>query len=319
MAERIEYPQELQGETEERILQIHRYLRKMVEQLNSNQEITDENLSEYIATQMDAVRKIRGTKNPGSGSTEIRDLTAELVRILQEMLQDLQHTAQDTVTTAGFASLFVEKARATPISIETGGASKTIAAWLRELKEGAGEQAGETGKIKDETGETIGGSWHGFLYSGEVGRDINDDPIYGTAIGKDVVTWDSQGTPTYDPSKAWAIFAENMNKSGGTGSGKRIATAEELDQKEDLIAGTGSITNADSYDASKTGKWMITIGSGHTNFPAEITNGTKILMDVISGNGIVFQRIWTGNGRIYTRSGEGTGWGGWYKFSGTAL
>ena len=41
MAERIEYPPEMRGTEEEQIRQIYRYLRKISEQLNRNQEAMD--------------------------------------------------------------------------------------------------------------------------------------------------------------------------------------------------------------------------------------------------------------------------------------
>ena len=46
MAERIEYMPELRGEPEEQIRQIYLYLRKMAEQLNRNQDMTDDRLAE---------------------------------------------------------------------------------------------------------------------------------------------------------------------------------------------------------------------------------------------------------------------------------
>ena len=56
MAERIEYMPELRGEPEDQIRQIWIYLRKMTEQLNRNQEMTDDRLAEII-------RQATGKKN----------------------------------------------------------------------------------------------------------------------------------------------------------------------------------------------------------------------------------------------------------------
>ena len=59
MAERIEYPPELQGEAEERIRQIQRYLRRLVEQLNRNQDMTDRTINEYINNQTETTQDAR--------------------------------------------------------------------------------------------------------------------------------------------------------------------------------------------------------------------------------------------------------------------
>ena len=59
MAERIEYPPELQGEAEERIRQMQRYLRRLVDQLNRNQDMTDRTINEYINKQTETTQDAR--------------------------------------------------------------------------------------------------------------------------------------------------------------------------------------------------------------------------------------------------------------------
>ena len=162
MAERIEYPPELQGEEEERIRQIHRYLRRLVEQLNSNQDLTDENLSEYISTQTEALRAVSGATGSESGSTDIRDMTAELVRTLEEMIRDLKRTNENTVKRTEFTGLWTERARTTPVTPVGGSTGIILATGVKNLQDWADNtdtaigtlQSGKAGKYVSTTEET---------------------------------------------------------------------------------------------------------------------------------------------------------------------
>lgn len=314
MAEWIEYPPELQGENEERIRQIHRYLRTMAETLNKNQGITDENLSEYISQQTQALRKISGAKQTGAGATDIRDLTTELVKTLQEMLTNLQTVNSDAVTSTRFTTLWIEKARTTPVIPAGGSTGIILATGIKDLQDAQSTDEAEIAKIRDQTGETISDNWHGFLYSGVIGTDNSNNPIYGTAIGKDVVTWNG-GTPTYNASNAWAIFSAGGNKSGGS----IIATASDVNAKADkYAAATTETTETDADQFTSPGKWFIEIDTANqTNFPTGLTDGEEILLETIGdGQGNAMQRIFA-SGMIFTRMSSGNSWGQWHSFSGS--
>lgn len=149
MAERIEYPPELQGEEEERIRQIHRYLRRLVEQLNSNQDLTDENLSEYISTQTEALRAVSGATGSESGSTDIRDMTAELVRTLEEMIRDLKRTNENTVKRTEFTGLWTERARTTPVTPVGGNTGIILATGIKNLQDRAGNTDTAIGTLQN--------------------------------------------------------------------------------------------------------------------------------------------------------------------------
>ena len=310
MAEWIEYPPEMRGEPDEQLRQVYLYLRKLAEQLNSNQDVTDENLREYINAQANAVRNVTGEKMPTEQGS-VKDMAAELVAKLQEMLQKLQRTTQNTVTRENFTELFLEKAR----TVSATEISGPIITGISGLQSDAGEDEIKIGKLLDMTSMVISYALHGFFYCRQNGTDANDNPIYETAIGKDVITWNSQGVPSYDRTKAWVIFSSSGNTINGSG----IATQAHLANKEDRYTTEKTLTDADSYDAGQTGKWTIEISSSSTNFPSALSSGDKILMEVESGGGIVLQKIWAGNGYLYTRMGQGTSWGGWYQFTGIAL
>ena len=153
MAERIEYPPEPQGTEAEQILQIIRYLRRVAEQLNSNQEITDENLSAYISAQAEGLRAITGSvKTNKSETTDIRELTAELVNTLQTLLEEIKAAAGDTVTGSSFTGLFIDKARSTPVTPLGSDTGFVIATAIRDLISLTGAQGTNIGMLMDEAG-----------------------------------------------------------------------------------------------------------------------------------------------------------------------
>lgn len=314
MAERIEYPPELQGETDERIRQIHRYLRRIVEQMNSNQTVTDENLSEYISAQANALKSINGGSSGTSDQTNVRDVAAELVDTMTKMLQELQRTKADTVTTENFQSQFIEKARTTSVVPVGGSTGFIIATAIQALTDTTEGQTAEIGRIQDEIGETISGTYHGYLYSGEIGRDGSNNPIYGTAIGPDVVTWDANNIPTYNAANAWVIFGDDGHTIGGSA----IATAADLAEKANAAAGTTQQTDADQITAA--GKYIITITAQSSNFPRTLSSGETVILETeTSGSNIaMMQRIWT-EGVIYTRTRTAGTWSGWYAHAGNAV
>lgn len=314
MAERIEFPPNLTGEPADQILQIYRYLRRIVEQLNNNQLLTDENLSGYLNTQTTALRQISGSTEQTGQAESVQDAAAALVETLSGILQQVKSITTDIVTPTRFTELFQQRARATPVTPAGSSTSFVMATAIRQLQEADTSAAAEMAKLKDQTGETISGSWKGFIYSGQVGTE-NGNPVYGFAIGRDVVTWDSSGNPTYQPANAWAIF----DADGGTIGGSAISTAADLAGRKYKYATGTAETDADLITAP--GDYIITVNSAtQTHFPSSLTDGDEVMMEVFADqNGtLITQTIWD-QGTIYTRTATAGSWGGWYAYTGTAV
>lgn len=314
MAERIEFPPNLTGEAEDQIRQIYRYLRRIVEQLNNNQLLTDENLSGYLSTQTNALRQISGSTEQTGQAESVQDAAAALVETLSGILQQVKSITTDIVTPTRFTELFQQRARTTPVTPAGSSTSFVMATAIRQLQEADASTAAEIAKLMDQTGETISGSWKGFIYSGQVGTE-GGNPVYGFAIGPDVVTWDAGGNASYQPANAWVIF----DADGGTIGGSAISTAADLAERKYKYATGTAETDADMITAP--GEYIIEVNSAtQTHFPSSLTDGDRMLLEVIADkNGtIILQRLWSA-GSFFSRLATSGSWSGWFAYTGTAV
>lgn len=62
MADRYEYPQPFTGRAEEQIIQIRRYLYKLIDELNGNAMQADESLTKYISGQVKAMKQVTNSR-----------------------------------------------------------------------------------------------------------------------------------------------------------------------------------------------------------------------------------------------------------------
>lgn len=130
MAERIEYPQALFGTPEDQIVQLRRYLYRLVDVLNGNQQTTDNNLITYVSRQAEALRKITGQSEYSTITTEdVATQADELKALLTKAMEALQNIQRLSgyVTTTSFPSLFVQSARETEITPAAGTGSFYLA------------------------------------------------------------------------------------------------------------------------------------------------------------------------------------------------
>lgn len=275
MPERIEVPPTLIGDERTQIRQIWNYLFTTVDTINRNlqgiggNELTDRELA--------SMREILQSTNYGMTTEEtLKEMVVQTAEYVQRELGRFKESSLAEEVSSGRFRTYVSQ---TELNVPADPAGNTILQQIGNI----------LAKLKTDDIRV-----RNYIYTGIL-RTVNGTDIYGTAIGKDVVTYDSSGNETYIPENA----AIEILQDGINGKILPAETAE---------TNYNNITEAGTY-----WKEISTMSSG----PSDLLSG-KYMLEVIVTTDVIHQRISTGD-TIYTRENRSGTWGSWNKFTGTAV
>ena len=194
MGRRIELPKLPEGETQEQLQELYRYLYQMADALNNNlAEIGNGN---YTDEEMKVVREIVGTDETNPGMPEAESLKTLIIKTAQLIKTEIDAYNLKLIGTyeaEGKLGRYVRKTRmdvdVTPSGITQNYTFQDIIQGLKTYEVNAKNYI-KTGYLRTE----------------------NNIPIYGVAIGKDVVTFSDDGTETYnDGNKVAELTADELS------------------------------------------------------------------------------------------------------------
>ena len=271
----IETPGIPNGDENQRIENIYRYLCRMADDLNiqlgkiGSNDLTDE--ERQIMMQV-----IRETSGPAAADAEITDGMAQMeslksmivktAKFVQTKLQEYRTSLLRETVAEGQFGKYVRNT-GLDVVVNPEGITQTfkfseVVQGLRNFEVFAKNYI-KTGLLREES----------------------SIPIYGLQIGKDIVTFSEDGTETYhDGNKALEVLADAINFFSG---GNKV-----------FYITSGKIHSAGDLEIESGGKLKVKSGGtfdvDSTNFKINSTNGTVESGDwVLSSNGIDFSKTGT--------------------------
>ena len=315
MPERIEVPPTLIGDERTQIRQIWNYLFTTVDTINRNlqgiggNELTDRELA--------SMREILQSTNYGMTTEEtLKEMVVQTAEYVQREVGRFKESSLAEEVSSGRFGRYVNQTE-TNIPVDPAGntAAQEIGNILNKLK-------ADDIQVRN------------YCYTGVL-RTENGTDIYGTAIGKNVVTYDSSGNETFVPENAVLEIIDGKITvyDGGEEMLKILTTAGGAEQTAEIRPGADadSLTykgrfdgNLLSQETAETSCDDITEPASYwidvedvSDGPADLLTGVYML-EVMTTTDIVHQRISTGD-TIYTRENRSGTWGSWNKFTGTAV
>lgn len=248
MGERIDLPQTPQGTAEEQLRQMYSYLYRVAEALNHNlseigsMDLTDD--ERIIMQQITAEEEgAEVAAYDWQGKESLKSLIIKTAAFVQNKLDNYRLNLLGEYVTEGKFGKYVRntslKVDVTPTGIQQDFTFEEVVQGLKNYTVNAKNYI-KTGLLR-----TVGGL-----------------PVYGVAIGKDVVTFSEDGTETYN-------------------DGNKVAelTADELSfyQNNNKVASYKG--NRISFLISGTEVFYIESGKIHSNIDLELSSGKKLIIN----------------------------------------
>lgn len=194
MGRRIELPQLPKGQTQEQLQALYSYLYRMAEALNNN--LAEIGNGDFTDEEMVTVREITGETGSGEGMAEAETLKSLIIKTAQLIKSEIDAYNMKLVGTYeadGKLGRYVRKTRldvdVTPTGITQNYTFESIVQGLKTYEVNA----------------------KNYIKTGLL-RTVSDVPVYGVAIGKDVVTFSDDGTETYnDGNKVAELTADELS------------------------------------------------------------------------------------------------------------
>ena len=194
MAERIEIPPTLQGDEKEQLQQIWRYLYQLSEAINNNLEGIGGN--ELSDKEIMTMKKIVGAGEAATGMSDVETLKSLIVKTAEFVQTSLQEYKTSMIWESLESGKFGQYVRGTKINVAVTPDGVIRDFTLEEIIQGMKENAIDT---------------KNYIKTGVL-REENNLPVYGVAIGKDIVTFANDGTETYhDENKVAEMTAEGLS------------------------------------------------------------------------------------------------------------
>lgn len=193
MGRRIELPSLPEGNAQKQLEALYSYLYQMAETLNNNlAEIGD---TEFTDLEMETVREIVGSGNAEAG-TEAETLKSLIIKTAQFVKSEIDQYNLKLIgsyESEGKLGKYVRKTKldvdVTPTGIQQNYTFQEIIQGLKTYEVNA----------------------KNYIKTGML-RTVNNVPVYGVAIGKDVVTFSNDGTETYnDGNKVAELTADELS------------------------------------------------------------------------------------------------------------
>lgn len=259
MGRRIELPQMPSGQTQEQLQALYNYLYRMAEALNGN--FSEIGNGDFTDDEMETVREITGSENdPAMSEAEtLKSLILKTAKLIKSEIDTYNLKLIGTYQAEGDLGRYIRKTRldvdVTPTGIQQNYTFEDIVQGLKTYEVNA----------------------KNYIKTGLL-RTVSSVPVYGVAIGKDVVTFSDEGVETYNDSNKVAEL-----------------TADEL-----------SFWQSGNKVASYTGT-AITMYSGNNKLVIDPTNGmsfynNNVLVTQIKAGRISF--YYNGNEAFYILNGK---------------
>ena len=195
MPKRIELPAQIGGDPEAQLRQLYSYLYQMAEALNSNlAEIGGNALTD---DEMVIMREVIGDGNPDvpgmSEGETLKSMIIKTAQFVRSQIDEYNLTLIGTYEAEGKLGKYVRKTRldvdVTPTGIQQNYTFQDIIQGLKTYEVNA----------------------KNYIKTGLL-RTVSSVPVYGVAIGKDVVTFSEDGTETYnDGNKVAELTADELS------------------------------------------------------------------------------------------------------------
>lgn len=278
MAERIDLPPTLQGDEKAQLQQVWSYLYQLSEALNNNLDAIGGN--ELTDAERVIMQEITAAAGDGTVPNEYETLKSLIIKTADFVRTSIQEYRMVLYGETVAGSQFGQYSRRTglDVSITPEGILQKYS--LREI-------------VQDLKKYEINAK--NYIKTGLL-RTVNSIPVYGVAIGKDVVTFSEDGTETYNDSNKVAEL-----------------TADELAffQGSNKIASYTGSKISFYYNGTET--FYIQNGKLYAKGDMEITNGKKLIlasgadMEVSSGGDLIVKSGGTldvqSGGNLKVRSG----------------
>ena len=248
MGERIDLPQTPQGTAEEQLRQMYSYLYRMAEALNHNlseigsMDLTDD--ERIIMQQITAEEEgAEAAAYDWQGKESLKSLIIKTAEFVQNKLDNYRLNLLGEYVTEGKFGKYVRntslKVDVTPTGIQQDFTFEEVVQGLKNYTVNAKNYI-KTGMLR-----TVGGV-----------------PVYGVAIGKDVVTFAQDGTETYN-------------------DGNKVAelTADELSFYQNGSKVASYKGNRISFLINGTEVFYIESGKIHSNIDLELSSGKKLIIN----------------------------------------
>ena len=317
MAERIEIPQMPRGTSEEQMRQIYSYLYRLAQTMNNNmEEMGGMDLTDDERQVMSGI-----LPDGGGGREDNQDsLKSLLVKTTEYVKRQLKGTKAELISDSVKSGQFGRYVRKTEVQAEVTPAGDKKTFTFDRLVQGL---KSDNINLKS------------YIKAGQL-RTEGDDPVYGVAIGKDIVTFAEDGTETYNDGNK--VIEIREDRIGFWYDGTEVFYIDEGTVTGDLtgdvtgnltgdVTGnltgnvTGKVNNrtttaTDMNSITDTGSYWLSM-SGMSNKPSDISSGNALLEANNDGSGLIIQKLYI-SGAMYFRIYETT-WGSWVKVEGEAV
>jgi len=195
MGRRIELPQLPKGEAQEQLQALYSYLYRMAEALNNN--LAEIGNGDFTDEEMVTVREIVGQDETAQGAMAeaetLKSLIIKTAQLIKNEIDAYNLKLIGTYTAEGKLGRYVRKTRldvdVTPTGITQNYTFQDIIQGLKTYEVNA----------------------KNYIKTGLL-RTVSSVPVYGVAIGKDVVTFSEDGTETYnDGNKVAELTADELS------------------------------------------------------------------------------------------------------------
>ena len=258
MAERIDLPPTLQGDEKSQLEQMWRYLYQLSESINNNLEaIGGNDLTDKERATMQQILTAAGGGTEQGVSSEYETLKSLIIKTADFVQTSLQEYRMVLFGETEASSQFGQVNRRTgmDVAVTPDGVLQKFS--LREI-------------VKDL--KTYEVNAKNYIKTGLL-RTVNSIPVYGVAIGKDVVTFSEDGTETYN-------------------DGNKVAelTADELSFWQNGVKIAGYTGSKISFYYNGSEVFYIQQGKLYSTNDIELSAGKKVIMGnwSIADDGIVY-------------------------------
>lgn len=194
MGRRIDLPKTPSGEPEQQLQQLYSYLYQMAEALNNNlAEIGGSDLTDQERAE---IREVIGTGDANEDRTEVETLKSLIIKTASFVQSSLNEYRTKLLGEYVAEGKFGKYVRRTGLDVDVTPSGITQNYTLQEIVQGL---------------KTYEVNAKNYIKTGYL-RTESSLPVYGVAIGKDVVTFSEDGTETYnDGNKVAELTADELS------------------------------------------------------------------------------------------------------------
>ena len=194
MGRRIELPKLPAGQTQEQLQALYSYLYQMAEALNNN--LAEIGNGGFTDKEMTVVREITGQTETADGMAEAETLKSLIIKTAQLIKSEIDAYNLKLIGTYEAEGKLGRYVRKTRLDVDVTPTGITQKYTFQDIIQGL---------------KTYEVNAKNYIKTGLL-RTVSSVPVYGVAIGKDVVTFSNDGTETYnDGNKVAELTADELS------------------------------------------------------------------------------------------------------------